>query len=257
MKSKRQIRQHIEQSGAIPGGREFHLTYRLGEGHAVPAILLLPASSSPVPAALLLHGYSSRKEALAAPVGRALLERGVASLAVDLPLHGTRSDPLQAQSARSPLSLLRLWRQAIEDVRLGVHYLMARPEIDGGRIGVVGYSMGALLSVVLAADEPRLRAVVLAAGGDLPEGTPFAAVARLAADPLAAVRRLAGRPLLMVNGRHDRTVVPAQAERLFAAAAEPKELVWWDAGHYLPQAAIAGAADWLSRKLAGASSATG
>ena len=37
-------------------------------------------------------------------------------------------------------------------------------------------------------------------------------------DPLKAVRRLAGRPLLMTHGRHDRTVRPTDADRLFAAA---------------------------------------
>ena len=64
-----------------------------------------------------------------------------------------------------------------------------------------------------------MRAVVVAAGGDLPAGTPFTALARTVADPLRAVRRLRGRPLLVVHGRRDRTVLPEQAERLFAAAA--------------------------------------
>jgi uncharacterized protein len=249
MATKRQIRQHIESEVAIPDGRELHLSYRLEDGHPVPAILLLPTSHARVPAAILLHGYSSRKEALAAPVGRALLERGVASLAVDLPLHGTRTDPVQAQGARNPLALVQLWRQALADVRLGLRYLAARSDIDRQRLGLVGYSMGAFLSVVLAADEPLVRAVVLAAGGDLPQGTPFGAVARMVADPLAAVQRLNGRPLLMLHGRRDTTVRPEQAQRLYDAAPEPKELRWLDAGHYLPPAATAGAAEWLRDRL--------
>jgi uncharacterized protein len=91
--------------------------------------------------------------------------------------------------------------------------------------------------------------VVLAAGGDLPEGTPFARLVRTVADPIRAVRALAGRPLLMVHGRADRTVTAAQAQRLFDAAGEPKELRWWDAGHYLPTAAIDEAAVWLCDRL--------
>jgi uncharacterized protein len=248
---KRQIRQHVERDVGVSGGRELHLTYRLGDDHAVPGILLLPTSSSTVPAAVLLHGYSSRKEVMAETVGRALLERGVASLSLDLPLHGTRADPLQAQSARNPLALARLWRQALADVRLGLRYLGARVEIDGGRLGIVGYSMGAFLSVVVAAEAPEIRAVVLAAGGDLPQGTPFSAAARIVADPLAAVQRLGGRPLLMVHGRRDTTVRPEQALRLYEAAGEPKELRWLDAGHQLPRAATADAADWLRDRLNG------
>src|SRR5690606_241512 len=106
--------------------------------------------------------------------------------------------------------------------------------------------MGAYVAVMAAAEEPAARAVVLAAGGDLPDRTPLAALVRRAADPLRAIKRLQGRPLLMVHGRDDRTILPVQAERLFAAAREPKTLRWWNAGHYLPPAAVADAADWLA-----------
>jgi uncharacterized protein len=249
--TKRRILQTVHAETRIPGGRELRLSFRLADGHAVPALLLLPDTTTPAPAAVLLHGYSSRKEDMAGPAGSALLARGMASLAVDLPLHGTRADPLQAQSARNPLALMQLWRQALADVRLGTHYLAARREVDARRVAVIGYSMGAYLAVITAAHEPSIRAVVLAAGGDLPAGTPFAAVARLVADPLRAVRALNGRPLLLVHGRRDRTITPDQAQRLFDAAGEPKELQWWDAGHYLPPAASATAADWLHRQLRG------
>jgi uncharacterized protein len=94
-----------------------------------------------------------------------------------------------------------------------------------------------------------VRALILAAGGDLPEGTPFGRLVRTVADPIRAVRRYAGRPLLMVNGRRDRTVRPEQAERLFAAAGEPKAMRWWDAGHYLPEESIEDAVRWLEHAL--------
>ena len=68
-------------------------------------------------------------------------------------------------------------------------------------------------------------------------------------DPRRAVRRLAGRPLLMVNGRHDRTIRPSQAERLFEAAKEPKEIRWWNSGHWLPNEAIVEGAEWLAERL--------
>ncbi|HEY0996866.1 MAG TPA: hypothetical protein VGD77_12805, partial [Gemmatimonadaceae bacterium] len=60
------------------------------DGEEVPAILLLPASARAVPAALLLHGYTSRKERMAESLGMALLRQGIASLSIDLPLHGER-----------------------------------------------------------------------------------------------------------------------------------------------------------------------
>jgi uncharacterized protein len=91
---------------------------------------------------------------------------------------------------------------------------------------------------------------VVAAGGDLPRDTPFGTLTRTVVDPLRAVRRLKGRPLLVVHGRRDRTVLPEQAQRLFDAADQPKEIRWWDAGHYLPAAAIDDTTDWLAERLA-------
>ena len=71
----------------------------------------------------------------------------------------------------------------------------------------------------------------------------------MVADPLASIRKLNGRPLLMVHGRRDRTVTPEQAQRLFDAAPEPRELRWYDAGHHLPAAASADVAEWLAGVL--------
>lgn len=241
--------QNTRSETRVTGGRRIVLDFREEDGDSVPAILLLPDAEAAAPGALLLHGYSSRKEHMADEVGRALLAEGIASLSIDLPLHGARGDPLQAQSARNPLAAVRLWRAALGEAKLAVRYLGARREVDAERLGAAGYSLGSFLAVALAAGEPRVKAVVVAAGGDLPSGTPLATVARTVVDPTRAVRKLAPRPLLMVHGRDDRTVRPDQAERLYAAAGEPKELRWYAAGHYLPSAAIEYAAAWLRERL--------
>lgn len=248
--SKRQIRQRTLKEEALGGGRQIQLEFRAGESPAIPGTLLLPTTGGAAPAALLIHGYSSRKEHMSENVGRVLLKHGVASLSIDLPLHGTRRDPAEGQALRNPLQLLKHWRLAVGESRLAMGFLRARPEVDPERVAVIGYSLGSYLATLVAAADPRVRAVIVAAGGDLPEDTPFTALTRTVADPLRAVRGLKGRPLLVVHGRRDRTVKPAQAERLYAAALEPKEIRWWDAGHYLPEAAIADAADWLVRQLA-------
>ena len=255
----------------VAGARRVELTFG-PEGRAderVPAVLLLPPDGAPpAPAAVLLHGFSSRKEQMADMVGVELLRHGLASLAIDLPLHGERiagpatrwgsglwERAFDQGAMRNPLALAGAWRAAQREARLAMGYLGARAEVDRERLAIVGYSMGSFLGVQVAADEPRARALVLAAGGDLPEGAPFARVVRAMADPLRAVRRFDGRPLLMVHGRRDPTVRPEQAQRLFDAALEPKELRWYDAGHYLPPAAIDGAATWLLDALGAPGSA--
>lgn len=231
---------------AVRGGRQLSLTLQVG-AERVPAALLLPLEPRPAPAALLLHGYTSRKEQMLGSIGHALLDRGIASLGVDLPLHGEREQGLDEASLRNPLALARQWRMALAECAAALALLGSYPEIDGARLAVVGYSLGAFLGVIAASREPSVRAVALAAGGDLPTNTPFTAVARTLADPVRAARKLAGRPLLMINGRGDRTVRPDQAERLFAAAAEPKTLRWYQGGHWLPPGEIEWAADWVAR----------
>jgi predicted esterase len=274
---------HAER--VLPDGRRLRVELELG-GAVVPGILLLPpdppapglapdpggeprpaprlARHAPrlarrttqgVPGALLLHGYASRKELMVDTMGNALLRHGIASLAIDLPLHGDREGPVQEQARYDPLLLLRQWRLALDEITASLRLLGEVPGVDRGRLSLVGYSMGAYLAVMVAAAEPAARAVVVAAGGDLPERTPLAHLVRRVADPLRAVRALHGRPLLMVHGRQDRTVRPEQAERLFAAAGEPKTLRWWDAGHYLPPAAIDEAALWLAATLGAADGA--
>ena len=125
----------------------------------VPAILLLPAAvEHPVPAALLLHGYSSRKERMADTIGRALAQRGVASLAIDLPLHGERDAPLQRQSLLNPLALVRHWRLALAECAAGLDCLAQHERYDPARLAIVGYSLGAYVGVAAAARDPRGRA---------------------------------------------------------------------------------------------------
>jgi hypothetical protein len=239
----------VKASRDIPGGHRVSLEIEAEREH-VPAILLVPdGGSTRCPAALLLHGFTSRKERMAEGIGRALLTRGVATLSIDLPLHGAREGSIEQLSMRNPLQLIGAWRLALADARHSLDYLSQLAAIDPKRLAMVGYSLGAYLTVVAAADDTRVRAIVLASGGDLPEKTPFATLVRAAADPSRAVRKLGGRPLLMVNGRYDRTILASQAERLFAAARDPKEMHWYNGGHWPPQPAIDYAAEWVAERL--------
>jgi dienelactone hydrolase len=218
----------------------------------VPATLLLPSAERAMPAVLLLHGFSSNKERMTQSVGRALQQRGVASLALDLPFHGERDGGRDEIPYRNPLALVTAWSTAVREARAAIEWLGAQTEVDAGRIGVIGYSLGGFLALMTASEEPMIRVVALAAAGDLPDTTPYAALVRRAVDPLRAVRKLRGRPLLLVNGRRDRTTRPAQAERLFAFAEEPKRLSWYEGGHWPPASAIDEAAEWTTNALDGA-----
>jgi uncharacterized protein len=219
-------------------------------GEAVPALLQLPETNRPVPGVVLLHGFSSNKNRMADSAGRALLRRGVGSVAIDLPLHGAREGGIEGLSLRNPLALVQKWRLAVRDVHAAIDFLATHQAIDRSRIAIAGYSLGAYLAVITASDNALVRAVALVAGGDLPEQTPFTSLIRTIADPVRAARNLAGRPFLMVNGRNDRTITPPQAQALFDAAAEPKELHWYSGGHWPPPDAVELTAEWLAARLA-------
>lgn len=214
----------------------------------VPSTWLAPAGAAPAPAALLLHGFSSNKERMAQSVGRALLALGVASLAIDLPFHGERDGDLGSLS-RNPLALVGAWRSAVAESRDAITWLGEQPVVDATRIGVVGHSLGGFLALMTAAEDERLRVVTLAAAGDLPDHTPYASLVRGLVNPLRAAERLGGRPLLLVNGRRDTTTRPAQAQRLFDAAREPKTMHWYDGGHWPPASALDSAARWTAEQL--------
>ncbi len=235
------------------GGARYELEIAAGAAR-VPAILEMPTvpARKSVPAALLLHGFSHSKERMADTFGHALARRGVAALSVDLPLHGTRRDgsPRDLASA-TPGRMLGTWSSAVDEAELALEFMATRRHVDNNRLAIVGYSLGSFLANIVAAGTPAVRAVMLAASGDLPEGLPFESLVRAVVDPLRAVRLLSGRPLLMVNGRFDRAVKPSQAERLFAAAREPKTMRWYGGGHWPPPAEIENAAKWVAEKLTG------
>lgn len=229
-------------------GRERRVDITCRDG-VVPSIWLTPGEPDTVPAVLLLHGLSSNKERMASAIGSALLTRGVASLSIDLPMHGARATPDGKSSFSNPLALVGAWRAAVSELDDVVTWMEQQPEVVTARLGVVGYSLGGFLALMAAADDPRLRVVALAASGDLPDATPYAAMVRRIVDPPRAARRIAGRPLLLVNGRYDTTTRPVQAERLYAAAAQPKTMLWYEGGHWPPAIVIGVAADWVAARL--------
>src|ERR1700710_1752122 len=121
-------------------------------GEAVPAILQRPIIDRRVPGVLLLHGFSSNKNRMADSIGRALLRRGIASLAIDLPLHGAREGGIEGLSLRNPLALVQKWRLALHEVNEAIQYLSRHAAVDRNCIAIAGYSLGAYLAVIAASD---------------------------------------------------------------------------------------------------------
>jgi fermentation-respiration switch protein FrsA (DUF1100 family) len=225
-------------------------------GDRVPGVLLLPpAGPGPFPLVLLQHGAGGSKDAAyLPPVREPWARRGVAVASIDFPLHGERSSAklneillatmLAPQRAGGDgLALFEeLVRQAVNDLARAVDALGALPEIDADRVGYAAFSMGAMLGSLYIPYDARIRAAALGVGGSLFGSSPL--------DPASHIAGFAPRPLLFVNASRDERISRSAAEALHAAARDPKEVVWFDAGHSdLPGRALKAMWTFLAQHL--------
>ena len=230
------------------------------EGGVLPGWLRRPAGAARPPLAILLPGLDACKEELHA-WSNAFVRRGVATLAMDGPGQG---------EAAFTMPLRPDWEAVIGPV---IDALEQRADVDAGRIGIVGQSLGAYYAPRAASGEPRLRACIANCGPfDMSLALPempavsqetFRVRAGVATDAeaLAVARQLtlAGRaerihcPLLIVFGAGDRIIPPSEGERLARAAAGPTELVIFPDGNHvcfnISYKFRPLTADWLAEQL--------
>ncbi len=208
----------------------------------MPALLTLPATGSTSrPAVLLQHGGEHSKDSrIIGAAMRRWARAGFVCMAIDAPAHGERPSDIGLSEREGRRLVYRrrdLRVQNVVDLRRAIDYLETRPEVDNGRIGFWGVSMGAFVGVQLMAVEKRVRAGCLALGGGgyrwsaegMNEGE--ARLLRLLMDPASFAGEIAPRPVLMLNGVSDETIGRAATEALYNALGEPKELRWFSAGH--------------------------
>jgi fermentation-respiration switch protein FrsA (DUF1100 family) len=231
-------------------------------GDRVPGrVLLPPAGKGPFPLVVLQHGARGSKEApYMLPVGGPWARAGAAVLSIDFPLHGERASAKMGALLRGALGLevdagesgrrvlAEFFQQAVIDLRRALDAAQDLPMLDTGRVAYAGLSLGSMVGATFCALDSRPCAVALALGGGGFDDSGL--------DPIAQVGRISPRPLLFVNARNDETVPRARAEALHAAAGEPKQVLWFDAGHGdLPGQALKAIWTFLRRHLGLATSA--
>lgn len=124
----------------------------VGGGPELRGDLYLPdPARSRVPAVITASGFGGVKEMLLPAFARAFADAGVATLAIDFAGFGA--------SAGEPRQLVDPERQ-IADMRRGLTFLAARPDVDATRLGVWGPSMCGAHALVIAGTDPRVRAAV-------------------------------------------------------------------------------------------------
>jgi dienelactone hydrolase len=141
------------------------------ENDTVPCELYLPRrAAGKVPAAVvldILDGSALVARALAC----GLADRGVAALYVPMACYGARRPAGGAHYryyADHPEKTADNLRQTVMDVRRGKAVLAALPEVDAGRIGITGVSLGGITaSLAAGVDGTFHRVIPILAGGDV------------------------------------------------------------------------------------------
>jgi hypothetical protein len=134
---------------------------------------------------------------------------------------------------------------------LGGAYLARRADVDSTRVAIVATSFAVPFAVIAAAADERFRNVgliygagdlagVLAANLEMRPRRVRGLAARAAMRPFREfaperfAAHVAPRPIVMVNGQDDPQMPRPAVETLYAAAREPKALIWLRTGHLLP-----------------------
>ena len=223
---------------------------------AVPGFLVLPITgNAPYPVVLLMHGITSNKSSWlkdgfshGSLVTKGLLDEGYAVMALDAQYHGERSvynDYIDV----GDMVFRHKWRfryanmmtQSIVDYRRAIDYLASREDIDINRVGINGYSMGGHMTFILAANEPRVKAVV----GCVVPATPGWAMEALTFAPY-----MDKTALLMMMARKDIYYTVEDAQKLYdRVAGKNKTLKLFNSGHSLPPEYAGEVVDWLSQNL--------
>jgi hypothetical protein len=223
----------------------------------VPVRIFVPAmATKPVPVVIMLHYWGASDLRGERALAQELNQRGIAAAAVILPYHmertppGRRSGEMAIQSNVDALKTMTV--QSVQDVRRAVDFLVTRPEFDSSRIGIMGTSLGALITALTYGVEPRVDSATFVLGGidyagiiwssskvviqrDIMRRSGYT-VERLR-DELAEVepgrylpRREKGSTFVL--GAKFDSVVPTWAtSRLIETLDNPKVL-WMDTGHY-------------------------
>ena len=193
---------------ADPPEPGLRVSFKNSLGRELAGLLLVPASGGPHPVVVFAHGWGSGKDSPRnRAVAHALRAEGFAAFLFDFTGHGDSGGTLEESTPA----------QQVDDLGAALDLLEALGDVDGGRMGVVGASSGAAVALLRAAEDARIRALVLRSAN--PEG------AEAAAPRVKA-------PALLIVGEHD-APIRILNEELLRHLGGPRRLEVVPAGDHL------------------------
>jgi carboxymethylenebutenolidase len=151
------------------------VSYKSG-ADTVNGYLARPQGKGPFPGVIVIQEWWGLNDWVKRQAD-ALAGQGYVALAPDLYRGKVTDKPEEAHQLMSGLSQDR----ALQDLKAAYAHLASQKDVKGDRIGAVGWCMGGRYALLLAAEEPRLRAAVPYYGAP---PTDAAAIARIKAPVL-------------------------------------------------------------------------
>ncbi len=209
---------------------EVYTSFECG-GETVAAVLHTP-DQTPAPGVIMCHGFTGHKaetHRLFVQAARDFAAHGLAVLRFDFRGSGDSAGDFRDMTIT----------REVEDARAALGFLASRPEVDGGRLGALGLSLGGCVAACTAGRDDRVKALVLWSalahptrlanrfreafqgeaqvmdydGWDIGRGLMEDADA---VKPLEDIRAYRG-PALILHGTKDESVLPSDAEDFSAA----------------------------------------
>jgi dienelactone hydrolase len=155
------------------GRLRYSFSFTSDSNQRVPGLILRKESliGHRFPVVIALHGTGGNKEGQI-PLLEQLASKGFLAVAIDGRYHGERAvergKPATGSAAYND-AILRAWRTGEEhpflydtvwDIMRLIDYLITRRDVDGSRIGVIGFSKGGMEIYLAAAVDHRIRVAV-------------------------------------------------------------------------------------------------
>ena len=119
-----------------------------GDGYDIAGVFVAPDGDGAAPAVLMLHGYASSADEVGgmyASAPEALAAQGVGSLRIDF----------AGMGASEASTLDYDWDSMTADAATSLDWLLAQEGVDPERVGVLGFSNGAMIGSYLVGTDER------------------------------------------------------------------------------------------------------
>ncbi len=223
-------------------GERAEIRFTSDDGQAVNGLIAYPKNTAtPTKLALVLHPmgidqqfwWSDKSPLDAQKMTAHLLEKGYTIISLDARQHGQRGrdgfgprELIARAHSNEPRLYIETIIGTVRDYRIALNW--AQQELEPDQVLVMGYSMGAQMSLLLASFEPSVNTVVTMV-------PPYVGSDTSPVAPRIHVNKITDAKVLWLAGTKDPHSDQGQTQKTFdQISSRDKVLSWFDAGHRLP-----------------------